>query len=144
VRGFGFNELNSVLLQMPSGGVQILFLVITSFLASYLRNVRVLVMIFNTTVAMVGMVLVYCLDSQAGRMSGLVFAAAFAINIPLSLSLITSNVAGFTKKSTVSAILFIAYCLGNIIGPQFYLTRQAPKYKVSQSQSPSSFWFLTT
>jgi len=37
-------------------------------------------------------------------------------------------VAGFTKKSTVSAMLFVAYSLGNIIGPQFFLTREAPSY----------------
>lgn len=135
MRGFGFDVFSSILLQMPSGGVQILFLVVTSFLASRLRNARVLLMIFNTTVAMVGMVLVYCLKDRAGRMSAIVFAAAFAVNIPLSLSLVTSNVAGFTKKSTVSAILFISYCLGNIAGPQFYLARQAPQYKVSHERS---------
>jgi hypothetical protein len=36
-----------------------------------------------------------------------------------------------TKKATVSAMLFVAYCTGNIIGPQLFLTKEAPKYEVS-------------
>lgn len=123
---------------MPSGGAEILFLLFTSFLASKLRNARVLLMIFNTTIAMVGMVLVYSLKEQAGRMSGLAFSAVFAVNIPIALSLITSNVSGFTKRSTVSAIMFVAYCVGNICGPQFFLTRQAPRYEVCHSPFHSS------
>lgn len=126
----GFSSLTAILLGLPSGGAEILFLVVTCFLASYLRNARVLLMIFNTAVAMVGMVLVYSLDSQAGRMSGLVFAVVFAINIPISLSLITSNVAGFTKRSIVSSLVFVGYCVGNIVGPQFFLSSEAPVYKV--------------
>ena len=35
-----------------------------------------------------------------------------------------------TKKSTVSAMLFIAYCIGNIVGPQFYLASEEPTYDV--------------
>lgn len=32
------------------------------------------------------------------------------------LSLIATNVAGYTKKTTVAAIYLISYCAGNIIG----------------------------
>jgi hypothetical protein len=46
------------------------------------------------------------------------------------LSLISSNVGGFTKRSVISATLFVAYCVGNIIGPQFFLASQEPKYQV--------------
>ncbi|KFY30938.1 hypothetical protein V493_01536 [Pseudogymnoascus sp. VKM F-4281 (FW-2241)] len=141
IQGMGFDQLKSVLLSMPSGGVQIPFLVITAFLASYLPNVRVLLMIFNTVVAMVGMVLVYCLETQAGTMTGLVFSAVFAINIPLSLSMITSNVAGFTKRSIVSSLLFVGYCAGNIVGPQFFVSSEAPVYKSGLASSLAGFAF---
>lgn len=46
----------------------------------------------------------------------------------LLLSLQTANTAGHTKKVTVSAILFLGYCVGNIAGPFFYKTSQAPTY----------------
>jgi uncharacterized membrane protein len=54
------------------------------------------------------------------RLAGFYLTTAYVANLPLSLSLITSNVAGFTKKSTVILFTFIAYCVGNIAGPQFF------------------------
>ncbi|KFY72960.1 hypothetical protein V499_06932 [Pseudogymnoascus sp. VKM F-103] len=141
IKGMGFSSLKSILLGLPMGGVEIVFLVITSFLASYLRNARVLLMIFNTAVSMVGMVLVYCLDSQAGRMTGLVFTVVFAMNIPISLSLVTSNVAGFTKRSIVSSMLFVGYCVGNIVGPQFFLASEAPVYKTGLASALAGYSF---
>lgn len=50
--------------------------------------------------------------------------AAFVI----LLSLQTANTAGHTKKVVNSAILFLGYCVGNIAGPFFYKTSQAPTY----------------
>lgn len=37
------------------------------------------------------------------------------------LSMISSNVAGYTKKTTVAALYLIGYCVGNIIGMFLYL-----------------------
>lgn len=39
-----------------------------------------------------------------------------------------ANVAGHTKKLTVNALIFIAYCTASIIGPQVFLAREAPDY----------------
>lgn len=44
--------------------------------------------------------------------------------------MISSNVGGFTKRATVSSIVFICYCAGNIIGPQLFFEDEAPKYQV--------------
>lgn len=44
------------------------------------------------------------------------------------LSIIASNTAGHTKKVTVNAITLIAYCVGNLIGPQTFIEAQAPEY----------------
>lgn len=38
--------------------------------------------------------------------------------VSLTISLGASNVAGETKKSFTAAAVFVAYCVGNIIGPQ--------------------------
>lgn len=46
------------------------------------------------------------------------------------LSLTTANIAGHTKKVTASGILFIGYCVGNIAGPFFYKSNQAPVYSL--------------
>ncbi|KAK1959946.1 hypothetical protein LY78DRAFT_662861, partial [Colletotrichum sublineola] len=40
----------------------------------------------------------------------------------------TANVAGYTKRVTSTAFVFLAYCVGNIIGPQAFLASEAPIY----------------
>lgn len=32
--------------------------------------------------------------------------------------MISSNIAGYTKKQLTGAAVFVGYCVGNIIGPQ--------------------------
>lgn len=38
------------------------------------------------------------------------------------------NVSGHTKKLTVNATVFLAYCIANIIGPQVFIATEAPHY----------------
>jgi len=120
-------------MQMPMGAAQIVFLVITSGVATYVKSTRIAMMMFTTSLSMMGMILIWKLDAdnKAGRLTGLTFGGVFAVNIPLSLSLVSSNVAGFTKRSVISALIFVAYCVGNIVGPQFYLASEEPDYPVS-------------
>ncbi|KAF5863256.1 hypothetical protein ETB97_010378 [Aspergillus alliaceus] len=130
INGFGFTQLKSLLMQMPLGATQVVFLVMTAGIATIVPNTRIIMMIFNTTVSLIGMILVWKLDddNQKGRLTGLALGAVFAVNIPLSLSIISSNVAGFTKRSATSALLFVAYCIGNIVGPQFFVVSEEPHY----------------
>ncbi|KAL2672848.1 hypothetical protein Neosp_013564 [[Neocosmospora] mangrovei] len=39
-----------------------------------------------------------------------------------------ANTLGHTKKVTMNALWFIAYSLGNILGPQAFTSRDAPTY----------------
>lgn len=40
-----------------------------------------------------------------------------------------SNVGGYTKRTTATAFVFLAYCIGNIIGPHGFLAKEAPIYQ---------------
>lgn len=125
-------------MQMPLGGAQIVFLILTAGIATFIPRTRILMMIFNTLTSLIGMILVWKLDedNRRGRLTGLALGAVFAVNIPLSLSIISSNVAGFTKRSTTSALLFVAYCVGNIVGPQFFYSSEEPYYPVCSLPLP--------
>jgi hypothetical protein len=118
---------------MPMGASQVIFLILSAGIATFIPRTRLIMMIFNTIISMIGSILVWKLDAdnQVGRMVGLTLGAVFAVNIPLSLSIISSNVAGFTKRSVTSALLFVAYCIGNIIGPQLFMSAEEPGYPVS-------------
>jgi threonine/homoserine efflux transporter RhtA len=117
---------------MPVGLSQLVFLIITATIATYVPSSRIMAMMLNVIVAVIGIVLIYTLDDihKVVKLVGLSFVAAFAANIPLSLSLVTSNVAGSTKRSTISVAIFAAYCIGNIVGPQFFYASQEPVYSV--------------
>lgn len=120
---------------MPMGLSQLVFLFITAAIATYIPSSRIMAMILNVVVAVIGVVLIYTLDDlhKIVKLVGLAFVAAFAANIPLCLSIVTSNVAGSTKRSTVSVAIFAAYCVGNIVGPQFFYASQEPVYLVCVS-----------
>ena len=44
------------------------------------------------------------------------------------MSLLSRNVAGQTKKSVSTASLFLAWAVGNMIGPQVFQSKDAPRY----------------
>lgn len=148
VAGLGFSPLNTLLVQMPAGVTQLIALAIMCTLATYFKNTRLILMLIAVIISLVGMVLIYVIPSNNpwGRLAGIWLCSPFAANIPLSLSLITSNVGGFTKKATVSAMLFVAYSAGNIVGPQLFYTREAPRYptgiKATLAGFALSFFFL--
>ncbi|KAJ5176011.1 uncharacterized protein N7482_001888 [Penicillium canariense] len=131
IAGFGFSDFKSLLIQMPMGVSQIVFLVVTATIATFISSSRIASMVFNVLVSLTGTVMIYTLDDsqKVAKMVGLCFVAAFAVNIPLSLSIISSNVAGTTKRSMISVGVFAAYCVGNIVGPQFFLASEEPVYE---------------
>jgi hypothetical protein len=45
------------------------------------------------------------------------------------LGLLSTNIAGSTKRSVASGWIFVCYCAGQISGPQFFKSTQAPAYR---------------
>lgn len=44
------------------------------------------------------------------------------------LGLLSTNIAGSTKRSVASGWVFVCYCVGQIAGPQFFKSTEAPAY----------------
>ncbi|KAL1589413.1 hypothetical protein WHR41_01900 [Cladosporium halotolerans] len=53
--------------------------------------------------------------------------------MPLNMSLVQSNYRGVTERMTITAMLFVAYCTGNIAGPHFFRCGEAPHYSTALS-----------
>lgn len=66
--------------------------------------------------ALLGMILIVAVSAPNGRLIGYYLTSAAPTSFVALLSLIGSNVAGYTKKTTVAAMYLVAYCVGNIIG----------------------------
>jgi len=60
----------------------------------------------------------------------------------MSLTIVSSNIAGYTKKQLTGAALFTGYCVGNIIGPQTFKTSEAPGYKSAYIAYEHSFSYI--
>lgn len=56
------------------------------------------------------------LTNNSGRLAGYYLTQASPTPFVALLSLVASNVAGYTKKTSVAAMFLIGYCVGNIIG----------------------------
>jgi hypothetical protein len=69
--------------------------------------------------------------TQVGLLISYYIVLSFWAAQTLSMSLLARNVAGQTKKSTTVAMNFVAWCVGNAIGPQVFLTRDAPRYFIA-------------
>jgi MFS transporter, ACS family, allantoate permease len=96
-------------------------LIVCGFLGDRLKN-RLLVCTSGLIIAIIGMSLIVGLPAShnGGRLAGYYLTQASPTPFVALLSLISTNVAGYTKKTTVAALYLIAYCTGNIIGPQTF------------------------
>lgn len=112
---------------------QVIALIVSGIIGDRLRN-RLLVSTVGLLLAILGMLLITCLsDSQSvGKLIGYYLLQASPTPFVALLSLISTNVAGWTKKTTVAAMYLIGYCVGNIIGPQVFQEKDAPKYRPAE------------
>ena len=79
------------------------------------------------------MIMLIPTEQKLARLAGFWIISAVSPVFPLMLSLFASNTAGFTKKSLTSTFIFVGYCVGNLLGPQFFISTEAPNYEVSFS-----------
>lgn len=104
----------------------------SAIIPKYIKNCRYILMILFLIVPLVGCVLIHVVPQhyKEARLGALCLTVAFVPIFPLNIAVATTNFKGNSKKATVLAIMMISYCAGNVIGPQFYLPRQAPGYQV--------------
>ncbi|CAK7273266.1 Allantoate permease [Sporothrix epigloea] len=132
---FGFTSQQSLLLGTPGGLVEVVSLVVSGYLGDRYGN-RLLVSIVGISLAFIGMLLVTVLDNspgqRIGRLIGYYLTQASPTPFVALLSLISTNIAGYTKKTSVAAMYLIAYCVGNIVGPQVFRAKDAPGYRPAE------------
>ena len=68
-------------------------------------------------------------SNKWGRLVALWMCYFQGLGFSMSLTIVSSNIAGYTKKQLTGAALFTGYCVGNIIGPQTFKDSEKPGYK---------------
>ncbi|KFY45749.1 hypothetical protein V494_00795 [Pseudogymnoascus sp. VKM F-4513 (FW-928)] len=129
IKGFGFSAINTQLLTIPSHAIQVVFLIGAGIFANKVPHMRLYIMAFSQIPPIVGVVLLHTLDSDDrwGRTVGLWLNYTHSASLAVSFSVIGGNVAGFAKKTTVTVLLFIGYCVGNIAAPQVFIDEEADR-----------------
>lgn len=135
---------------------QNLGLLSTGFAAFYFPNKRCLLQFLVVIPAVLGSTLVYALPehNKAGRLAGFYLTEFFTACITLQFALMASNIAGHTKRAAANAVFFVGYSIGFIVGPQFFLGSEAPRYPTGFKTmivtysivclSPLGFWCYLT
>ena len=123
---FGYTPSKSLLIQMPQGAVEIVGCVclFALFPITYVDGYY-----YNIYCCLSKLSLGFCKGTSA-RLAG------FYLNLLGPLGFIcclcvSSNVAGHTKKVTTNAMFLIAYCVGNLIGPQTFISTAPHGAKVA-------------
>ncbi|KAJ5241793.1 uncharacterized protein N7469_000120 [Penicillium citrinum] len=135
--GFNFTTLQSQLLAMVLG-FYIIFVLLTSawLVKRYKQNL--LVMLGFVIPSYIGTIVLMTvpnttLATKVGLLISYYITLSFWSAQTLTLSMVSRNIAGQTKKATVVAMTFISWAAGNAIGPQVFLDWDAPRYHIAWS-----------
>ncbi|KAL6827625.1 major facilitator superfamily domain-containing protein [Trichoderma camerunense] len=121
VSTFGWNTLQSILFQFPLGGLCFIVILATGYIGSKVNNVRIFMLIFTCLPVIAGCAIIWkstWSHHAAAPIVGYSITGFFGGTVSLIITIGMANVAGHTKKSFMAATIFVAYCVGNIVGPQ--------------------------
>ncbi|CBX95722.1 hypothetical protein LEMA_P028740.1 [Plenodomus lingam JN3] len=131
IKGLVTDPLLTTALGIPQGAFQVFWILTGTLTATKFRNHRTTVMILWLVPTIIGTCLIWKLDRtrfKVGVLFGYYLVGSFVASLVLALQMPATNLGGYTKRITASAIVFTAYCVGNIIGPHAFLADEAPLY----------------
>ncbi|KAL8774315.1 MAG: hypothetical protein Q9209_001066 [Squamulea sp. 1 TL-2023] len=131
VSTFGYTALESILLQFPLGGLVFIFILITGYLCSRIPNMNIILLILNCFPVIAGCTMIWkstWYHHAPTPVAGYTIIGFFGPVIFLIINVGMANVAGATKKSFTAAAIFVAYCVGNIVGPQLIKTETLKRH----------------
>jgi hypothetical protein len=98
-----------------------IFILITGFLSSRVPNIRLILLVFCCLPVIAGCAIIWkssWYHHAAAPVAGYSIFGFFGPIVSLIITIDMANVAGQTKKCFMAATIFVAYCVGNIVGPQ--------------------------
>lgn len=133
IKSFGFTSLQSTLINIPYSVITVIAISGSGWLAGHYRSLNCILAALIVIPPVVGSALI---GKRADIPQGVSLFGYFLLStgpsaLPLILSLVQVNYKGVTKKMTMTAMIFIAYCAGNIAGPQLFKDEEAPTYSTA-------------
>ncbi|KAF4638076.1 hypothetical protein G7Y89_g36 [Cudoniella acicularis] len=133
ISSFGFDTLGSQYMLIPGGAVQLFGMLIGGWVATKWPGMRCAVMVVANSICILGSGLLVGLptSNKWGRLIALWLCYSQNLGFSMSLTMISSNIAGYTKKQLTASIVFIGFCIGNAAGPQTFIANEAPGYRTA-------------
>ncbi|KAH8924307.1 MFS transporter, partial [Atractiella rhizophila] len=132
IKGFGFSTLTTTVLQVPYGFFAFFWVLGGVFINHHCKNKRAFIAAFSCLPNIAGALglMLTDPDQKVPRLICYYLTAPFNLTYIMVLSLIVSNTAGHTKKILTSAVTFVGMATGNLAGPFFYKTEEAPVFNL--------------
>ncbi|CAO3621471.1 unnamed protein product [Cunninghamella blakesleeana] len=132
IKSLGFDVLNSIVLNIPNSVMAILFTLMAIFL--HRKTGRFSVPIITCgMISMTGCILLIVLPHNGIKLLGYYLVAANGGFYVVLLTIVASNVSGYSKKIFYNSSLMIAFTLGNFIGPLVMRANEAPIYRTGMA-----------
>lgn len=132
IQSFGFSSAQSILLTMPSGAIQVIsvFIYVGLFRLTGTRAAGAITCLVLSVIG--GGLVVGGVGNQAASMTGILMVVFYVQSLACCVAYIATNVGGHTKRVVFATSFQVAYAAGNIVGPQTYRPKDAPKYVPAQ------------
>ncbi|KAK5685401.1 hypothetical protein LTS10_003479 [Elasticomyces elasticus] len=130
IKGFGFSSLNATLLQLPNGVIEFFVVPACGLLATYVKDVRCLTIMVVCLIPLGGLlgIRLTSLDQRWSLVGSSWLQGIVGAPIILCWNLLSTNIAGHTKRSISNGMWFCFYAAGNIAGANIFDSREAPRY----------------
>ncbi|ODQ58066.1 hypothetical protein WICANDRAFT_34624 [Wickerhamomyces anomalus NRRL Y-366-8] len=117
---FHYSETESLLMNCISGAVEIIGCLGIASSTIFIPHRLIISFIAIAITFMACSMLAFANSNKSARLAGYYLQSVSPIGIICVLSCLQSNTAGHTKKVTTTAMYFIGYCVGNLVGPQTF------------------------
>ncbi|KAK5109880.1 hypothetical protein LTR62_006487 [Meristemomyces frigidus] len=130
IKGFGFSSIDATLLQLPNGVIEFLVVPTCGLIATFGKNVRCLTIMVVCLIPLGGLlgIRLTSLEHRWALVGSSWLQGVVGAPIILVWNLLTTNIAGHTKRSVANGMWFLFYAAGNIAGANIFNTKEAPRY----------------
>lgn len=127
VNGLGFDTVQSILLQIPSGALTVVYIGIAIYIHRK-TNQMIYTAVFCYIISAIGCLLLAVLPNTEIKLLGYYFTWAQTGSYVMLISVIGSTVSGYSKKIFYFGANMMAYTLGNFCGPLMLVESTGPAY----------------
>ncbi|KAI2602520.1 MFS general substrate transporter [Hypoxylon sp. NC1633] len=128
----GFTNLQVILLDIPRNIASVLWFILIGLVTSKKKNLRLYFMMISVLPPVAGFIMMATLPNEPqykwARWTGYFITVPCVVALFLAWTLIPSNIAGRTKRTLTSSFTFVGYCVGNMVGSQIFLAKDAVRF----------------